>query len=331
MTIIIKNNYVELALNAGKIVGRAISPLLEQKIKFDVLSKAAPNGLYTATAPIAKLIDYGDGTIGSIVQEGGKITGHAGFEEVTSVSNFNPKMYMLMGFQVMSEVTNQYYLHEINEKLQDISEKVDDLLSIHNEEKIGILLQASKRLKSISAREHMDITDLNEIRQLKNDVGSIFEEYRLRVSRKSDELKNYEDGALFAEDKVNFMMKKITVLSSLLKVIYHSAQLIWSMELLEILARHKIDFLDSAILSLIDNFEKDYSKSFYKNFDKELSKLLKPIKRRIQYNINNTVLNKDIGGNLAKNIGVEFAAMFLSPAIGIIGMANKKDGVVKQK
>lgn len=56
--------------------------MLSQAQTLADLAKVAPNGLFTATAPIQDLMKYADGTVGSIVLRGKTIAEHSGFAEV---------------------------------------------------------------------------------------------------------------------------------------------------------------------------------------------------------------------------------------------------------
>lgn len=91
-------------------------PVLTQAQTLTQIAKTAPNGVFTATAPLADLMRYKDGTLGSIVMKDGKMAGHSGFQEVT-LSVTNPAAVVGAGMQAMAMISGQYYMDKISKQL----------------------------------------------------------------------------------------------------------------------------------------------------------------------------------------------------------------------
>ncbi|MCL1847963.1 MAG: hypothetical protein FWF91_08410, partial [Coriobacteriia bacterium] len=87
-------------------------------------SKAAPNGLFTATAPLSDLMQYSDGTVASIVMKGGEIANHSGFKEI-ALSVANPAAVVGAGMQAMAMISGQYYMDKISKQLEGIEHGIE--------------------------------------------------------------------------------------------------------------------------------------------------------------------------------------------------------------
>ena len=72
------------------------------------------------------LMRYSNGLIGTPIIKGGKIVGHAGLKSLA----LNPATITLTVFTAASFVTGQYFMAIINEKLEKISNKIDELKRI---------------------------------------------------------------------------------------------------------------------------------------------------------------------------------------------------------
>lgn len=124
-------------------------------IQIGAIKSMIPNGLYTSTVNPGTLMHYRDGTIASIIQGEGGITGHAGFQSAGGAV-FAP----IIIFQVMSIVSGQYYLHGINKQLTSIDNKLNQLISLHEIERNAKIKMCSKILKELSKRRAANIEDV---------------------------------------------------------------------------------------------------------------------------------------------------------------------------
>lgn len=165
--------------STGAIIGTQVGTLC----KVSDLMNNASNGLFTATVPLEKLMAYEDGTVSSIIKNGGKIVSHEGFSEITSNALKVTKITSLLtiGFQAMAFVSGQYYMHQINKKLESIDSKLDSVLFNHLAEKKGQLEYCYNRLKQISLHEIPDSNDLSDLREITKTSGMIYHEYKLHI------------------------------------------------------------------------------------------------------------------------------------------------------
>jgi hypothetical protein len=161
-------------------VAQGAMPILAQAQTLGQISQAAPNGLFTATAPIQDLMKYADGTVGSIVMEGKKIAEHAGFAEV-ALKAVNPAAVLGASMQAMALVSGQYYMNEISKQLKSVDQKLDKLIGYHHDEKIGILRNVNRELSEITSRANIDAADIIACQNMGKQCGEIYYEYYTRL------------------------------------------------------------------------------------------------------------------------------------------------------
>ena len=154
--------YKEVCIRSAAGIGQVtqgIMPMLSQAQTLADLAKVAPNGLFTATAPIQDLMKYADGTVGSIVLRGKTIAEHSGFAEV-ALKVVNPASVIGGTMQAMALISGQYYMDEISKQLRGVSQKLDKLIGFHHDEKIGILRNIKKELSEIVSKAYVDTGDI---------------------------------------------------------------------------------------------------------------------------------------------------------------------------
>ncbi|WP_010007031.1 hypothetical protein [Leuconostoc fallax] len=95
---------------------------------------------------------------------------HAGFTNVSLNSALNPAMVLQGGMQVMSMVSGTYYLHQLNNQIKEIDQKLEELINIHHDSNIGKLIASGKGLSEISNRKHVDLADISAIREFKKQL-----------------------------------------------------------------------------------------------------------------------------------------------------------------
>jgi hypothetical protein len=124
-------------------------PALAQAQTLADIAKAAPHGLFTATAPLETLMRYKDGTTSSVIMKAGeRISGSAGFQEV-ALQAVNPAAVVGAGMQVMAMVSGQYYMDKISKQLEGIESGIERLIDFHNDANIGKLRSIENRMKEI--------------------------------------------------------------------------------------------------------------------------------------------------------------------------------------
>lgn len=146
-------------------------------------------GLYRATASPDQLMRYANGSVSSMVTEGGRITQHTGFLPASSANIFTP----MLVFQVSSIITGQYYLNGINKQLKDISKKLDLILQRFDNEKKGVVLAAIEIRNTMAKQSAYTVDDLVRLRIAQDKVLSIYHYYLLELQRTKDSI-NWEKG-----------------------------------------------------------------------------------------------------------------------------------------
>lgn len=130
-------------LSTSNISNLATSPMAGI-IQGTAIKALASNGLYTATVAPELLMKYTDGTIASMMKEGGKFVAHAGFT-TAEAAVFAP----LIVYQVLSIITSQYYLNGINKQLTAIQNSLDKLRNLNYSGDEGKLFSIQETLSSI--------------------------------------------------------------------------------------------------------------------------------------------------------------------------------------
>ena len=213
-----ERKYREICVRGSTAVGQAVqgaTPILAQVQTLGEIAKAAPNGLFTATAPIQDLMKYADGTVGSIVMEGGRTAAHKGFAEV-ALKAVNPAAVLGASMQSMALISGQYYMNEISKQLKGITRKLDKLIGYHHDEKIGILRNINNELSEITSKTNVDAADIIACQNMGKQCGEIYYEYYTRLEsvnveakerwlNKHKELK--ELGTSIDESEINFSIQ----------------------------------------------------------------------------------------------------------------------------
>ena len=175
------------SIGAGLVQGSlpALAQVWGQTQTLAEIAKAAPNGLFTSTAPLAELMKYKDGTIGSIVMNNGNIVDHAGFQSVAvgATQALNPAVVVGAGMQAMAMISGQYYMHNISKQLEGIERGIDKLIGFHHDSNIGRLRSIENVIKGIVDKQHVDDTDIVALQAGGRDADSILIEYSSRLER----------------------------------------------------------------------------------------------------------------------------------------------------
>jgi hypothetical protein len=180
-----ERKYREICVRGASIMAQAVQgamPVLTKAQTLSAIAKAAPNGLFTATARIGELMKYtADGTVSSIVKKNGKIVAHSGFTEVTLQGIANPAAIFSAGVLGMAAISAQYYMHEISAQLKNVDHKLDKLIGYHHDEKIGILKNINHELHAIINKNNVDVADIISCQNMEKECGKVFFEYNTRL------------------------------------------------------------------------------------------------------------------------------------------------------
>jgi len=259
-------------------VTQGAMPVLSQAKTISEITKAAPNGLFTATAPITDLMKYKDGTVGSILVRDG-IAGHLGFKEV-ALSVANPAAVVGAGMQAMAAVSGQYYMHQITTQLKGIDKKLDKLVGFHHDEKIGILKSVNKGVIDLTTKINVDAADIISIQRQKEKAEAVYFEYMTRFEgidindiigvkkrwlNKTKEIRNLNEN--LDENELDFTVQ----------MCYHASVLVEKCTLTEIAIRMKMSGQEAVIEELCAKLKSEYDERFHRCTEKHINNKYLPI------------------------------------------------------
>lgn len=188
------------------------------------LASISGNGLFRAAVNPATLMTYADGTVSSIVVEGGRIVQHAGFQTASSAAVFAP----MLAFQVASMVTGQYYFNLLLKQMNHISKSINQIITYMEDKDHAVISETYNRLDEISIQMRCMTTDedvLVRIHQYIDKVSEIAALYRILWEKKFAEYEqNTEDKTWrnFADAEFN---KYWNILSGSLHVLAYARAL----------------------------------------------------------------------------------------------------------
>lgn len=267
----------ETAKIGGHLIQGAM-PVLERASTLGEIAKKAPNGLFTATVDPSTLSKFADGTTTTMVRDtANKLAGHAGFQNVEKIGKVNPLMAVNVGMQALAAISGQYYLHQIFDQLDGINSNLEKLIEFHHDEKIGILLNTKNRLSEIIQRKNVDGSDINEIRDLRNKIGEVFQEYKTRLDRERKNVAEFKSREWFVEKRVDYYGKEIDEMSFTLQICFEADRLSMQAELAEIAVRMKMNYADLMLEELFYQLKDNYDNSFSISIDDKIKEIFEPI------------------------------------------------------
>lgn len=179
--------YREIMTRSNAVVANVTQgamPVLSHLQTLEQIQKSAPNGLFSATAPLGDLMKYSDGTMGSIVVGNNNIKSHSGFKKV-DISSKNPAAIIGSGMHVMAMISGQYYMDDISKRLSGIEHGIEKLIGFHHDANIGKLKSLENRIREIVGKTHVDESDIIALQSGITDADGILMEYTTRLKRLS--------------------------------------------------------------------------------------------------------------------------------------------------
>ncbi|MER2295415.1 MAG: hypothetical protein ABS913_08850 [Desemzia incerta] len=262
-------------------------PVIGQAMYLKDIAKKAPNGLFTTKATPSTLSNFADGSFSTMVRDSSNnLVGHEGFTRV-NLSGTNPLLGINVAMQATAAISGQYYLHQIYSQLDIISSNLEQLMNMHHDEKVGVLLNAKVRLSEITSRQIVDEVDINEIRSLRNSIGEIYQEYKNRLDREQQEISKFRSKALRVEERVKEYNNAIEGMNFTLQIAFEADRLTMQAELAEIAVRMKRDYKDSMLEELFFQLNKNYKNSFSISIKDNIESIFIPINK----NANNIIGN----------------------------------------
>lgn len=269
-------NFGELNNLSGHIVQGAL-PKLGQTLYLKDIAKKAPNGLFTTKATPSTLSNFADGSLTTMVRDSSNnLVGHEGFTSV-GLSETNPLLAINVAMQATAAISGQYYLHQIYNQLDIINSNLEQLINMHHDEKVGVLLNAKARLSEITSRQIVDEIDINEIRSLRNNIGEIYQEYKNRLDREQQSLSKFKSKAFRVEERVKEYNNSIEEMNFTLQVTFEADRLSMYAELTEIAARMKRNYNDPTLEELFHQLNTNYKNSFSLSIKDNIETIFAPI------------------------------------------------------
>jgi hypothetical protein len=171
------------------------------------------SGLYRATANVSSLMKYPNGAVSSITLNGTKFGKHAGFVNANAAV-FTP----LLAFQFASMVTGQYYFKGLSQQLTSIQESLNNLISLHHNERLSKLRYINFKISELNQRSFFTIEDYIAIDKLKYELSTIRFEYLLASEQeinksldKVNKVENIKTIEVLSEDTNTLERMKLSV------------------------------------------------------------------------------------------------------------------------
>jgi len=273
----------ETAKAGGHLVQSAIPILACAQTLTEITKQASGGVLFASTVDPATLSKFANGTTTTMVRDAANnLVGHAGFRPIDDLGGLNPLTAVNIGMQAMSAVSGQYYLHQIFSQLDGINSSLEHLIEFHHDEKIGVLLNAKIRLGEVIQRNSVDEADVKEIRDLRNKVGEIFQEYKLRLDREHKSVAEFKPRTLLVEKRVDSYGEEIDKVAFTVQVCFEADKLSIQAELAEIAVRMKLNCVDPMLEELLAQLKENYDNSFSTSISSNIMNIFESINSNAQ-------------------------------------------------
>lgn len=285
--------YEVSASHTGKLITHGFQaglPVLSHAQKISELNKKFPKGLFKSSVSPEKLLTYKDGKISSMISGTNGIKKHTGFISVNGkeiLGNQNILSTVNMGMQGAAAVSGQYYLQEINQQLNNMDYKLNKLIEYHHDEKLSILKNVKIRLEEIIRRKNVDVNDIDEIRELRNSVREVFQEYRMRLAREVEQVNQFKATSLWVQKRVQEYKDEIGGINFNIQVCYEADKLSLQTELAELSVRMKLNYQDPMLSELHFQLKENTENSFVVHSQKEIKKIYEQINNHAENIIKN--------------------------------------------
>lgn len=270
------------ASTAGGFGAKVGSAVGQQVFTMHQLALLAPNGLFTATTNPSMLTRFADGTVSTMVHGNKGIVANFGFEQVQGISMFNPAMIINVGMQGMALISGQYYLKRLNDRMEKLDSKVDELLQYQKAEKIADLKHGWEIMRKMSARENADSHDIERIMRIIDDFGKVYEQYKIMAEQKYRELKRFSGEGGTAEARLEEYRLELLKLQEYLEICFIADQMRLKAQMAEIIIRQRIDLRDPKIPELREELISDLENSFSCNTCEDFDGFTEPLLKRAE-------------------------------------------------
>lgn len=166
--------------------------------------------------------------------------------------------------QAMAAISGQYFMTQINGQLAEMSKNLDELIDMHHDEKIGILQNAQKRLAEITRRTIADESDIDEIRDIRNRIGEVYQEYETRLNREYEGTVEFSSDKWFVEKRVDSYSQLVDKLNFTMRICAEADKLRLQSEVAEIAVRMKVNARDPMLPELYEQLKDNFDDSLVK-------------------------------------------------------------------
>lgn len=321
--------YKEVLLNKDNIFNSNISRLfgLSNLMTFSEINKLKGQGyLYTSRiSPETYSKLKKDGSCSTIIIDSKGIKEHVGYNELDT-SKLQALKSISLGMKAMSFVSGEYYLSQINNQINEINKKLEELIKIHHNENIGKLFATRKTLSDISNRMSLDSIDLNSIRSCKKTSDEVFQEYFYSLNSKQEDVRNLknEKEIISKIDDINFDMS----------LAFEANKLSLMCQIVEVTSRLKLESQEEIVEELINQLKIDYEDSLYANISNQLQKLENSINYKLEeFQFKKKMFTEKIDkfGSITPGIGYGLLASLGLKTIAIVKENMDSSSILKSK
>lgn len=149
------------------------------------ISSIAPEGLFTTLVDPELLSKLADGTYTTMIRENGQILKHVGFEKIDFLK-VNSLIGISIAMQAMSLVSGQYYLTEINSKLDEHTALLNELIDIKHSENDAIINSVIKTVTRIVNKTKNELIDIDDLHRAHDEMDKIYEFYNGQTRKAYD-------------------------------------------------------------------------------------------------------------------------------------------------
>jgi hypothetical protein len=244
-----------------------LSNLFAAGTQIAAISALNPNGLFTATVSPQLLTLFADGTVSTMIHQGGHIAAHAGFQSI-SATVFAPIAIM----QLMSMIAGQYYMNGITKQLKNIDKKINLLIKFHHTEKIARLENSQVLIQQLCDVQYPGIEHLTQLKNVEFEVGAIYREYLSYLNDSVNAISKIDDTHdLFSQNRFDklFSLDDKSEFSSNFYMVTTSDEILHLIPIIEFMLNVKINARDNSRNHQIDELYNKIAKytkdSFFAN------------------------------------------------------------------
>ena len=249
--------YREVTYTASDLASKAIQmamPAGQQLYTVASLARMAPHGLFTATVDPAQLSHFlKDGTYTTMIHGPGGVTTHAGFKQIPGLSGFNPVAIVTIAFQAMAMISGNHYMVLINKRLSSIEDSIQEIMTYNTDHDLGILSYAQRRLIEITSHSTVTDSDMDDIRDIKRDVGKLYDQYRIMYSQQKENVRKYKAAKESADKRMSGYYAKVRSFLTTSKVCATAYQIYLQAALTEICVSMKRDVQRAELENMIND------------------------------------------------------------------------------